>query len=413
MVNSLPEVAYSAMKRTIYVVDDQAGVLETAVLILRCIDAEWEVEGFKNPLDALAAVKAKAPDLILSDQLMPGMIGSQLLEEVRALSPATIRVIMSGYVALNKLTLITSAHQYLAKPFDTAKLRDLIQRGFAARERITDPGLQTVISALRSIPSLPQVHQSLLAELEDTRSASASVGRLVASDAGLSVKVLQLANSPLFGQGYLITSPIDAVLCLGTDLIAALVFSQNLFRHYETLSHPELDIARLWTHCWETAYLTQTICREKQLTRQAAEEAFLAGLLHETGRLILIDNFPDRFQAACQAARQANSPLAPRLREVFQTGAPQVTAFLLELWGMPANVIEAIASLDDPEHQPDGAFSIAIALHLADRIACRKSAPDGFPVEEWNRAYLQSIGCADDVPVWEKLSLEPPPGPVP
>jgi HD-like signal output (HDOD) protein len=398
------------MKRTIYVVDDQAGVVDTAVLILRCIDREWVVNGFKDPLEGLAAVKAKPPDLILSDQLMPGMQGSQLLEEVRAVSPATIRVIMSGYVSLNKLTLITSAHQYLAKPFDAAKLRELVQRGFAARDRITDSGVQAVITGLRSIPSLPQVHQSLLAELEDHRQANASIGAMIASDPGLCVKVLQLANSPLFGQGYLITSPVDAVLCLGTDMIAALVFSQSLFRHYEALAHPELDVKRLWQHCWDAAFLAQHISREKKLTRKAGEEAFLAGLLHETGRLILIDNFPDRFQAACEAARQAKSPLAPCLREVFGTGAPQLTAYLLELWGMPSNAIEAIASLDRPEGPPAGAFSISGALYLAERISCHKSPPDDFAVEDWDEDYLRAIGCADKVTEWEKLPLGNAPG---
>jgi HD-like signal output (HDOD) protein len=401
------------MKRSIYVVDDQSSVLDTAVMVLRCMDPEWVVEGFKDPLEALVAVQARPPDLILSDQLMPGMLGSQMLEEVRAVSPGTIRVIMSGFVALNKLTLITSAHQYLAKPIDSVKLREMIQRGFAARERIADPGLQTVIASLRSIPSLPQVHQSLsaeLAELEDHRHGSSAIGRMVASDAGLSVKVLQLANSPLFGQGCLITNPIDAVHCLGMDLIAALVFSQSLFRHYEKLAHPELEEAKVWNHCWETARLAQHICQEKQLPREIAEEAFLAGLLHETGRLILIDNFPDRFQAACDAARQSKSPLAPRLREVFQTGTPQVTAYLLELWGMPAPVVEAIAAQEKPNGLPPGAFSTAAALYLANGVANCICPPDDWAVEEWNKPYLESIGCAGDVAAWEKLPPSNGPG---
>jgi len=94
------------------------------------------------------------------------------VEEVRKIAPAVIRVIMSGYVSLNKLTLITSAHQYMAKPFDIAKLRDLVQRSFAAQERIVNKGLQSVATSLRSIPSLPQVHQSLLEEMEDNRTAA-------------------------------------------------------------------------------------------------------------------------------------------------------------------------------------------------------------------------------------------------
>lgn len=252
------------MKRFIYVVDDQPAVMETAVLIIRSIDPQWEVTGFVDPLEALGAVKAKVPDLILSDQLMPGMQGSQLLELVRGISPTTIRIAMSGYVPLNKLALITSAHQFMSKPFDSAKLRDTIRRSFAAQERIGDDGLRTIATSLRAIPSLPQAHQALIRELEDDRSATANIARLVAEDAGLSAKVLQLANSPLFAQGYVIASPIDAVMCLGTDLIAAVVLAQSLFRHYASLAHWEINLQQVWTHCWRTAHLGQHICRETQ-----------------------------------------------------------------------------------------------------------------------------------------------------
>ena len=75
------------MKRSIYVVDDQAPVLETTVLVLRSLGRDWDVTGFTDPFAALAAVKANAPDAILSDELMPGMQGSQFLEQVRIASP--------------------------------------------------------------------------------------------------------------------------------------------------------------------------------------------------------------------------------------------------------------------------------------------------------------------------------------
>src|SRR5580658_6880823 len=126
-------------------------------------------------------------------------------------------------------------------------------------------------------------------------------------------------------------------------MIAALVLSQSLFRHYETLSSAEADVPRVWTHCWETACLAQHICRQKGLPRRAAEEAFLAGLLHEAGRLILVDNFSGEFAAACRNARQAKCPLAPCLRETFQTSPAQLTAYLMELWGMPTEVVTALS----------------------------------------------------------------------
>jgi HD-like signal output (HDOD) protein len=280
-----------------------------------------------------------------------------------------------------------------------------VQRSFAAQERISNKGLQSVATSLRSIPSLPQVHQSLLAELEDSRTASTAIARVLAEDPGLSIKVLQLANSPLFGQGYLITNPTDAVMCLGTEMIAAIVLSQSLFRHYETLSHADLDLSRVWSHCWETAYLAQHLCRQKRVSRRTAEAAFLAGLLHEAGRFILADNFAEQFAAACRDARQAKSPLSPRLLETFQTTPAQLTAYLMELWGMPAEVVTALSFQDNPQEEPGGVFTLTSALYIADHIAARQAPPDDFGVEEWNMPYLRTIGCHDDILLWEKSSF--------
>jgi len=390
-------------KRTIYVVDDQSQVLETAVLVLEAIESDWDVQGFTDANQALEAVKAKAPDLVLSDQRMPIMPGSDFLEQVRALSPTTLRIIMSGHVAMDKLTMITSAHQYLAKPFSPTALADLVKRSFAARERILDPGLLTVITGLRSIPSLPQVHQSLLRELEDGQTAVAAIARLIGDDPGLSLKVLHLANSPLFGSGQTVTDPMEAVICLGTDMLGAIVLSQSMFRHYEKVRRPEMDLGRVWTHCWETARLAQHICREMGLRAKRGEEAFLAGLMHEIGRFILIDNFPEPFKTACDRARQTRSSLAVCLREVFQASPAQAGAYILELWGLPAPVIGAIGSLDNPEADGANPFSIKSALYIADHIASGKFPPDSFSVEEWKVDYLKSAGCAERIPEWEKF----------
>ena len=386
--------------RSIFIVDDQLEVLEIAVAIIKSVMPEAVTTGFNDPIKALEAIKASPPDLILSDQLMPGMSGSQLLEEARVVAPGTLRIMMSGFVPLDELTVITSAHQYVAKPFDAPQLQRILERTFAARDRVPDKKLQTVVASLRSLPSLPQVHHTLLTELENNRGASAAIGQMVAQDAGLSAKVLQLANSPLFGRDYLVRSPAEAVFCLGTGMITAVVLSQTLFKHYHANSHPEFSLPQVWNHCWDTAALAQCYCRERQLPRQAREEAFLAGLLHETGRLIFIANFPDQYKAACDAARLAHSPLGPRLHEVLPAAPCEIAAFLLDLWGMPDSVVAAVSMLEHPEKEKAAGFTVVSALYIADQIASRETPPDPFPPEEWNAAYPRSIGCPEDIQQW-------------
>ncbi len=311
---------------------------------------------------------------------------------------------------LNKLALVTSAHQYLSKPFDTFKLREMIRRSFAAQDRVRDKGLQAVATSLRSIPSLPQAHHALLKELDDEGTATTNIARLVAEDAGLSFKVLQLANSPLFGQGYVITSPIDAVMCLGTDLIAAVVLAQSLFRHYEALGNYEINLQQVWSHSWQTGSLAQQICREMGFPRKACDEAFLAGLLHETGRFILVDNFPKQFQAACEGARKMGTPLAPRIQETFETNPSQITAYILELWGMPSDVIDAIASQAAISAKDAKEFTLASALYVANGISMRQTPPDAFLPDEWDNEYLKAVGCEGKIKEWEEVSATLKPG---
>src|SRR5580700_4004928 len=148
--------------RCIYIVDDNPQVLETAVAVVGAVMPGATVTGFGDPFKALEAIKSNPPDLILSDQRMPGMQGSRLLEEARVAAPGTLRIMMSGHVALDKLTAICSAHQYVAKPFDAIQLKKMLERTFAARERVKDQQLQTVVISLKSLPSLPQVHHLLL-----------------------------------------------------------------------------------------------------------------------------------------------------------------------------------------------------------------------------------------------------------
>ncbi len=283
----------------------------------------------------------------------------------------------------------------------------MIQRTFAAQQRIIDQGLEDVVIKIRAIPSLPQAHHSLLKELEDNEGDNSNIARLVGDDPGLSIKVLQLANTGLFGSGHLISDMMEAVNALGTEIITSIVLSQSVFQHYEAMRHGEMDPARIWAHCWETACIAQYVSRDKVLSREDGEAAFLAGLLHEVGRFVLIENFPDKFQAACDRARKTKTTLSQCLREDVKATAAEISGYVLELWNLPAPVIEAIYFHETPEKAAGPGFTITSALHVANCLASKKYPPDGFSNAGWNKIYLESVGCAHDLKDWEKLDSTP------
>lgn len=112
-------------KKLIYVVDDQEGILNFMLAVLQT-NPKWQGQVFSNPKDALNAVKTAPPDLILSDQCMPEMNGSELLELVRQVSPDTVRIIMSGDRDPAELSQIRAADHYIVKPFSTDQIKSLI-----------------------------------------------------------------------------------------------------------------------------------------------------------------------------------------------------------------------------------------------------------------------------------------------
>jgi len=387
-------------RKLAFVVDDQPSALRAVVMVMETLGPEWSVSGFVNPQDALVALKTQAPDLVLSDFSMPEMVGSELLEVVREAAPNAVRMIMSGWVDLTKLSKITSAHQYFTKPFDTLKLKELIRRTFAARDSIHDLQLRQLVVGLRSLPSLPHVYHTVITKLEDEEGSSEAIAGLVAQDAGLSSKLLHLANSSLFGHGQQVSDPFEAVLCLGTELIKAVVLSQELFKQYASLKHSDLDIPRLWSHCWDVAEMAQYICH--QTDGSQAEAAFLAGLLHEVGLVILLDNFPQPFTAACEAAKKKRSPLSLELLEVFKASPSHVGAYLLELWGMPSKVLSAVAFHEHPENDPTSQLPLSAVLYVADQISARRAPPHAFAIPDWNSDYLKKLGWWERIPAWEQ-----------
>jgi HD-like signal output (HDOD) protein len=90
------------------------------------------------------------------------------------------------------------------------------------------------------------------------------------------------------------------------------------------------------------------------------------------------------------------------LHEEFHAAPCQIAAYLLDMWGMPESVVAAVSHLEHPEDRNAAGFSVASALYIADQVGTRDTPPDLFPPEEWNAAYLRSIGCPDDLQNWAR-----------
>ena len=381
------------MSKLIYLVDDKPGVRHVLASLLRVIEPNWRIAEFTSAAEALAAVRRSTPNVILADQSMPGMSGAELLDKVREMGAPAIRIIISGY--LTHAERIGAAHQYLRKPFKHVDMVNLIRQALHAQEGLRNKDLARLVTSLSSFPVLPGPYHELIKELDKDDATLARLAELLSRDGGSLSRVIQLANSPMFGGAQVVSDPRQALLQLGTSCVKALVLSLHVFQNYQKLNFPEIPLDVLWRHSWQTARLAQELCRE-ELGGNAANEAFFAGLVHDLGCLILIENEPDRYRAACQIARRDRVPLVAAEQQVFQASHLDLSSFMLRLWGMSDAVIDAVTHCEAPWNAPQGnAFGVPAGIYLAHMFVCRQDPRPEFFVPDLDKDYLTRIGMPD------------------
>ncbi len=333
-------------------VDDEQNVLDGLRRSMRSMRHQWDMRFASSGEDALVEFKRCPADVIVSDMRMPGMDGAQLLNEVKRLYPGTIRFVLSGHAEPSAiLQAAVTAHQYLAKPCDTGVLKSALSRARVLKELLGDARIAGWAGASEALPSLPAAYQRIVACLQDGGASIADVAAVVAEDLSVSTMLLKLANSAFFGSGQAIRTAERAVSFLGIDNVAALVLASGVFKAPMATNRTP-DIAELWQHSLRTASIARTLALHEKWSSARADDAFLAGMLHDLGHLVIATSAP-----SAEVSSEA------------EIDHGQVGAYLVGLWGFPDNLVEAIAFHHHPSRAGTPGVSLPVLLHAANLLA--------------------------------------------
>ncbi|MGD9948546.1 MAG: HDOD domain-containing protein [Desulfobulbus sp.] len=204
---------------------------------------------------------------------------------------------------------------------------------------------QKVLSNLKvtgNLPSMPQVLVRLLDSSQNPEIKLQALAQIVDKDAALSAKVLQLVNSAFIGARKAIRSIDQAVVYLGIDTVRNLAISvsvQQVFRRVE--SNGRLSIDRFWHHSYTNALLARNIAQA--IDYPDLSEAYLAGLLHDIGKLVLWMAFPGSYAPLLlKGVRCHDARLAFLEEEKLHVNHCQAGAWLCEEWHLPTLIADAI-----------------------------------------------------------------------
>ena len=235
------------------------------------------------------------------------------------------------------------AHQYISKPCDAEILKTMIERAFALKTLLKNQKLRQLIIRMEAFPGLPATYARITELLHDPEIPIQSVGKVIAEDIGMTVKILQLVNSAYYGIARRVAGPEEAVVFLGLDTIRALVLTIGLFSGFEESGIPKPMVEDIYRHSLKTGTLAKAIAIKEKMHKDQVEEAFMAGLLHDLGKLVMVHNMPDHYGELLQATLDKNLPIQDTEMKIFGATHEQIGAYLIGLWGLPDSIMEAVA----------------------------------------------------------------------
>jgi putative nucleotidyltransferase with HDIG domain len=350
--------------RHVVFVDDDVAVLGGLRRMLHQMRSEWQMTFVGDAAAALAAMEARPADVVVTDMRMPGVDGAMLLGQIRARWPQTVRLVLSGFADEGAaLRSIPVAHQFLSKPCDSALLSATVRGACELQDRLLRPELRELVGGLGALPSAPRSFAAITEALGAPEVCLDTIASIIEQDAGCSAKLLQLVNSAFFGLARSVTQVREAVSYLGIARVRDVVLAAEAGAVFQC-STPQL--ARVAQEVNDHSAQVAAAARERATGAQV-HDVFVAGMLHDIGRLALATVAGERY-ATVERRRRDGEDLSTVEIDVLGAGHAEVGAYLLQLWGLPYPLVDAVARHHDPGAAEDANPLLAAVAAADERV---------------------------------------------
>ena len=254
---------------------------------------------------------------------------------------------------------------------------------------------EELVEGVTDLVSLPEVCFEVNAMTESTEYSASDIADVVSRDPALTAQVLRIANSAYYGFPAKVETVSRAVTVIGNRELRDLVLATSFVDSFAGMRHHIEGFQEFWRHSFQVGIVARSLVSRSRHRVLHSERLFVAGLLHDIGRLVMMIKIPELVKVMRHRAAEAGIPMAQAEREVFDMDHAQVGAALLKAWDLPES-LQAVAA---HHHHPQAAgdFRLEAGLvHLADSLA-RKA--------RWAGADADNIAPVE-VDAWAIAGLE-------
>lgn len=362
----------------ILLADDDADL--AAILAQRLRQAGLEVEVVTDGEQAVRAVEASVGklDLAILDYHMPGLTGAEACARIRASGRALPVILLTSVSekAVAEKAMQAGVTAYVLKPPRVEDLLIEIRRltGTSPEEVPAEPlspKLAGLLDRINTLPAMPVTTQKLLDVLNNPAAGAKELSRVITLDPAVTAQVLRLANSAYYGQQGKISDVTKAVILIGFAEISHALMALSLASLFVVKGKADvLDRAAFWEHALGCSVMAGHLARRAGV--EDPNQAVIAGLLHDLGKLVLATYLPEEYGSLLKRAVREGRPLREMERELLGDNHALLGEALAQRWKLPPTISRCIRYHHVPlsaEAMDHATVSLVRVVSAADALA--------------------------------------------
>lgn len=230
--------------------------------------------------------------------------------------------------------------------------------------------VETIRESIRNIPTLPAIVIQVIQTTNNPTSSARDLNKIITNDQAIVAKILQMANSSFYGLSAKVNNLNRAITLLGFNTVRSLALSISVVDHFKGQSSSEYFVrGRFWEHSMGVAMLSKMLA-EKKGGRLNVDEAYIAGLLHDIGVIILDQFFQEKFSEILKLIHEGGMDFLEAEETIIGRDHARFGAVVTEAWNYPETLVATIANHHNPGYEGDHADFVH-AVYLANILEYR------------------------------------------
>ena len=249
--------------------------------------------------------------------------------------------------------------------------------------------LKNFVYQIDDLPSLPSLAVRVIEVLEDPDTTATELAKIISADQGITLRILRMANSAYYGFSRQIGTVNLAIVVLGFDAVKSLTLSLSIKDTIKKWGADlNFDFKEYWIHSLYTAVGARMLA--KNVSYKIPGEAFVAGLIHDMGKLVIAKYFKDKYEIICQIIEDEEKPGHVVEERVLEVNHGAIGGWLAEKWQLPDSITDTVTNHHSPANSSvdphlTSIINLANSLTIFTQLNIHNSIGAlGYNTDAWN-----------------------------